>query len=866
MVLENQESYVRFRKLWVAFGLALMFFGFFQAMKHTLSDDDYAVLSLGLFVSNDSRLPDELDLTKLQRALWIKQENSSTSIGYHREGLWFKMQVPEIPGKDHLLVIKAPFLNYLDLYVWEDEIFKKKEFGDLRRWDGRDVMHPDVIVPLNPSHSGATFYAYVRNNGPIYFPAQIWQSTRFIEAERIDNIWRGFIIGWLAYTMLLNLLLFRSFKQYRYLWYLAGLFCGTLTFLILQGGSTQFLWPYFPHANALFSVFSTLAVACYARFTEEFLTIHGFHRLLTRLLFYVCIAASFVILFDPFLARMASVLNLILGVTLLLYVSSAEFIARKPYAGYYFLSIAPPAIGGLIIAFRGFGIIPGNVVPVSGLFWGLAINSLVLTFAVSRRLADETEYRLETQSELLEKSARLLETETNLANVSRYHPVSHLPNRNMLALRMQELSTLEDDPNAIMEDHIQLWCLEIGRFRFIECTLGGSRKEQFMAAVSESLEDKLKAHLGDDLLAIELQDQPVTNPPVLASLDTPNFAFLVKGGRDINHSLVTWLIDRLSQPFFFQQNFWDLDPKLGTASFTKKAIAELDDCESIIAYVTLAVAQTNTYHRWEHFDIHNDCNAFAGPEVAWDVQKAIANREIQPYFQPKRDLQTGKVVGFEALLRRYTEKQGFISPVALIRYAEKTGTINQLTLAICEQAIGFLKQLHDFGHYDLQISINVSVFDLTSPRFADDLFNVFLQHKVAASSFILELTEASAFEGLETVLKNLQALKKGGVYLALDDFGTGYASVSLLNDLPIDEVKIDKSLLFGLLESEKRQNTLKALVDMSRKLGLQPVIEGVENEELLSWLRKLPPVIVQGYGIAKPMAQADAIEWLKHLH
>ena len=244
-----------------------------------------------------------------------------------------------------------------------------------------------------------------------------------------------------------------------------------------------------------------------------------------------------------------------------------------------------------------------------------------------------------------------------------------------------------------------------------------------------------------------------------------------------------------------------------------------------------------------------------------DLRAAIEEEHLHLHLQPKLDLNTGTVVGAEALVRWTHPVRGIVPPGQFVRVAEDTGLIKQLTDLMLHQGISNLRRIHDRG-YHLGLSVNLSTHDLLDRRLADRVQHHLNTNRVDPAMLTLEITESSLLIDAPRSRATINELHEVGVSLSIDDFGTGYSSLSYLRRLPVGELKIDQSFVANVLLDEQDEVIVRSTIDLGHNLGLVVVAEGVENNEVLERLRQLGCDVAQGYCISRPLAPDQFLSWL----
>jgi EAL domain-containing protein (putative c-di-GMP-specific phosphodiesterase class I) len=245
-----------------------------------------------------------------------------------------------------------------------------------------------------------------------------------------------------------------------------------------------------------------------------------------------------------------------------------------------------------------------------------------------------------------------------------------------------------------------------------------------------------------------------------------------------------------------------------------------------------------------------------------DLLAALRTGEIVLHYQPKLSLDTGKVVGVEALARWFHPVHGMVPPSHFVPLAETGNLIDDLTAVVVDLAANEIDVLAK-ANFPISVAVNVSAANLDHLDFPDRIEEACLRHCGSCERLTVELTE-SAQQSVTYLLDTLTRLRIKGTSLSLDDFGTGYSSLVQLHQLPFSEMKIDRSFVVGMATSRECRAIVKSIIDLAHNLSLSVVAEGVETAEAIDMLRSLGCDAAQGYYIAKPMPDADLMVWLKH--
>ncbi|MEN9866014.1 MAG: hypothetical protein RL748_1604, partial [Pseudomonadota bacterium] len=233
-------------------------------------------------------------------------------------------------------------------------------------------------------------------------------------------------------------------------------------------------------------------------------------------------------------------------------------------------------------------------------------------------------------------------------------------------------------------------------------------------------------------------------------------------------------------------------------------------------------------------------------------------------YQPQIDFKTRKAVGAEALLRWQTEDGAFISPDRFIPIAEYSGLIIALGEWVLRTACFELMRLRQLGFLDFTMSINVSQAQFRHPCFVDMLRTALAETGAPATSVELEITESMAMDKPDMFISMLNEIKQTGVHIAIDDFGTGFSSLSYLQRLPIDRLKIDRAFVTEITGSARGSSIASMIISLGRNLDLTVIAEGVEDERQAQILTDLHCPQAQGFLFGRPMKAPQLLEWMEN--
>jgi diguanylate cyclase (GGDEF)-like protein/PAS domain S-box-containing protein len=261
------------------------------------------------------------------------------------------------------------------------------------------------------------------------------------------------------------------------------------------------------------------------------------------------------------------------------------------------------------------------------------------------------------------------------------------------------------------------------------------------------------------------------------------------------------------------------------------------------------------------YDHEDDGNHLEQLALGAELRSAIDHDALSVAYQPVVDLRTGVTVAVEALARWRNERLGEVSPGEFIPLAERVGLIKPLTERVLDLAMRDCARWTAEG-FDLSVSVNLAPEVLAEHDLVKWVEAVLARHGVAPTRLTFEVVESGFANDVPRMVDNMRRLRRLGAKLSIDDFGTGYSSLARLRDLPLDEIKIDKSFVLDLVDDPRLQGLVRAVCQLASSLSLSVVAEGVENEETAAVLRNIGCELAQGFHLCRPMSAAAAMSWL----
>lgn len=432
-------------------------------------------------------------------------------------------------------------------------------------------------------------------------------------------------------------------------------------------------------------------------------------------------------------------------------------------------------------------------------------------------------------------------TEERLSILAHYDALTGLPNRLLFSQRLHQ--ALEDAVKG--EFLVAVIFTDLDRFKYINDTLGHETGDLLLKAVAARLsacirEGNTVARLSGDEFGIVLRD--------VSHID------------DVTRAAEN-ILDIFSQPFYVPSRELFISPSLGITVYP----FDENDPEGLIKNAEIAMYRAKDRGRNNYQYYSADMTAPVTTHLAMEhaLRRALERGELQLYYQPQVNVETGRLVGMEALVRWRAARADVVPPAEFIPLAEETGLIVPIGEWALRTACRQNKAWQDAGLPPLRVAVNLSARQFQQPLLLDTIKNVLADTGLNPDYLELEITESVLMQSTETSIATLNELSRLGIHLSIDDFGTGYSSLSYLKRFPIHAVKIDQSFVRDVTTDADNAAIATAIIAMAHKLGLDVIAEGVETEEQVEFLRSHRSEVMQGYYFGRPMSAKAVGELLR---
>lgn len=413
-----------------------------------------------------------------------------------------------------------------------------------------------------------------------------------------------------------------------------------------------------------------------------------------------------------------------------------------------------------------------------------------------------------------------------------------LPNRALLEERLRNALS-----NAVRHNsHITVLMLDLDRFKEINDTLGHPIGDTLLIEVAKRMRavirdtDTLARFGGDELVMV-----------------------LPKTNMEQAMVVISKIMSVFHAHFYIDDNDLVIQCSIGGAVFPEDGA----DAETLIKRADVAMYTAKRARLgYSFYDMNSDLHSPDRLSMISELHYAIHHNELTLFYQPKMDLESGRLYGVEALVRWQHPKRGIIPPDQFIPLAEECGLVIPLTFWVLDNALRQHTLWRQLG-LEIPVAVNLSTRNIHDMTFPDRIRQCLHEWSCDPCWLELEITESAIIDDPARALEVLNQLDELGVKLSIDDFGTGYSSLAYLKNLPVDEVKIDRSFIMDMEKDPKSVAIVQAMITLGHQLDLHVVAEGVEDDQAMASLQSYGCDAIQGYHISKPLPAQQSLEFIK---
>lgn len=433
----------------------------------------------------------------------------------------------------------------------------------------------------------------------------------------------------------------------------------------------------------------------------------------------------------------------------------------------------------------------------------------------------------------------IADREKSILRLAYWDEMTGLPNRSLFMRQLADALKL----SQITQEPLSVVVMNLDRFKQINNILGHEFGNKLLHAVALKLPEGLSKE-SDTVYRFSGDEYALLLP------DTDAHAAM---------NVAKSISKILEKPIQIDDQYVDTSAGIGIASFPEHA----NEVNQILSYAENAMHISKSKKSGpvifrSEFDMSSNVNL----TLASELKIAINNNQLRLFIQPKIDIKTRQVSSVEALIRWIHPNRGMIFPDQFIPFAEQSGLIRDISLWMIAEAAK-TQAIWLMNNVDIPIAVNISARDLIDSDLANKITAILNTHQVNNNSITLEVTESSIMDDPQRSKLTLLSLANIGIKLSIDDFGTGYSSLAYLKELPVSELKIDKSFVMHMQQNENDRIIVNSTIELAHNMGLKVVAEGIENIDTWGLLDEMSCDYGQGYYMAKPMPVSDFNSWLK---
>ncbi len=433
----------------------------------------------------------------------------------------------------------------------------------------------------------------------------------------------------------------------------------------------------------------------------------------------------------------------------------------------------------------------------------------------------------------------IAEREKRISHRALHDPLTDLPNRTKVLQSLTGAIEHARSANA----NITVLAIRLSRMNEISSTLGHRASDEVIALAAKHLHVNLDpgdilGHVGTNEFVLILPDSDIDNAMACAD----RIENILGAG-------VT--LDRVNIA---------LQTEIGISGFPDHG----NNAADLLRYASIARSEARLrQERVMIYEAGREDHYVRQLRIVNDLRPALQRDEIHVHFQPKVALPDGAVCGAEALVRWEHAELGWLSPDDFIPAAEQSGTIVHLTRFVLATAVKRCREWQDAGH-SLRVSVNLSSRDLQDEYLPYYILQLLKEHDIAAHRLTLEITENTVMQDIHHAISVLECLRDIGVRISMDDFGTGHSSLAQIKNMPLHELKIDKSFIMTLMSDEQNKAIVRTTIELAHNMDLRVVAEGIEDDQTLRQISDMGCEEAQGYFLSKPVSSDGLLDWLNN--
>lgn len=422
-----------------------------------------------------------------------------------------------------------------------------------------------------------------------------------------------------------------------------------------------------------------------------------------------------------------------------------------------------------------------------------------------------------------------------LEKMAMFDVLTGLPNRNMLTFQIEKQLA-----NSIRDDRlVALMFMDLDDFKKVNDSHGHDVGDKLLKAAAMRI------------------SRPIRESDIASRFGGDEFVILLSNIESKKHvdTVAQKIIDEFQAPIIVDDVTFYVSISIGIAITNHSRATPVE----LLRHADIAMyeAKAKKGAEFRVYDATMNLKVMQKVELESEAREALRGDQFSLALQPQIDMHSGKLMGFEALLRWYHPKKGHISPADFIPLLENTSFMLELDYWVITRSTNLINELKNSGYPDIKVAINLSAGQFLDPSLPEFLQHQIIKNDIAPDQVCLELTETVLVSDIKRAMGIMQTIRDMGCMLAIDDFGTGYSSLSYLKSLPADYIKIDRSFVANIASSADDRNIVHSTISMVRNMGMQVIAEGIENNEQYELLCHFDCHQGQGYLISRPIPEVN---------
>ena len=422
-----------------------------------------------------------------------------------------------------------------------------------------------------------------------------------------------------------------------------------------------------------------------------------------------------------------------------------------------------------------------------------------------------------------------------LEKMAMFDVLTGLPNRNMLTFQIEKqlASSIRDDRL------VALMFMDLDDFKKVNDSHGHDVGDKLLKAAAMRI------------------SKPIRESDIASRFGGDEFVILLSNIESKKHvdTVAKKLIEEFKEPIIVDGVTFYVSISIGIAITNHSRATPVE----LLRHADIAMYEAKAKKGAEYrvYDATMNLKVMQKVELESEAREALRDNQFSLALQPQIEMHTGRLVGFEALLRWHHPKKGNISPADFIPLLENTSFMLELDYWVITRSTYLIRELKNSGYPDVKMAINLSAGQFLDPSLPEFLQQQIIKNDIAPDQVCLELTETVLVSDIKRATTIMQNIRDMGCMLAIDDFGTGYSSLSYLKSLPADYIKIDRSFVANIASSADDRNIVHSTISMVRNMGMQVVAEGIETSEQYELLCHFDCNLGQGYLISRPIPEVN---------